>query len=32
VHSFPASHAKVRIAGNMLTVESLGIYTVVELG
>ncbi|MEI6147810.1 MAG: alpha-amylase family protein [bacterium] len=32
VHSFPASHAKARLEGNTLTVENLGIYTVVELG
>jgi hypothetical protein len=32
VHSFPASHAKARIAGNVLSVENLGIYTIVELG
>jgi hypothetical protein len=31
VHSFPASDAKARLEGNVLTVENLGIYTVVEL-
>jgi len=32
VHAFPASDAKARIQGNTLTVENLGLYTVVELG
>jgi len=32
VHSFPASDAKARVEGNELTVENLGIYTIVELG
>jgi hypothetical protein len=31
VHSFPASDAKARIVGSVLTVEKLGIYTIVEL-
>jgi hypothetical protein len=32
VHSFPASDAQATIAGNTLTVENLGICTIVELG
>ena len=31
VHSFPASDAKAHLDGSVLTVENLGIYTVVEL-
>ena len=32
VHSFPAADAKARVEENVLTVEDLGIYTIVELG
>lgn len=31
VHSFPACDAKARVEENVLTVENLGVYTVVEL-
>jgi len=32
VHSFPASGAKARVEGNVLTVENLDVYTIAELG